>query len=268
MISPQRYFLAATLGLISIALVYGQEKPTRLAFDVTSVKPSGPPKIGEGGGIRALPGGQEYSARGVPVDLMISLMYKIPMRQITGGPDWIHTDRWDVDAKADHPGYTLDDLHTMYQNMLADEFKLKFHKETKEGPVYALTVDKSGLKMKVNQTPEPFQIPISGGPDGVTGTRVPMQYLTWWLGQQLQQDGRPVINKTGLDGNYDFKLSFLPELPPNFNRDSPPPNLPPGFFDRPNLFDALKQQLGLKLEPQKGPVEFYVIDHAEKPAAN
>ena len=77
-----------------------------------------------------------------------------------------------------------------------------------------------------------------------------------------------MINKTGLDGNYDFKLSFLPELPPNFNRENAPPNLPPGFFDRPNLFDALKQQLGLKLEPQKGPVEFYVIDHAEKPAAN
>jgi uncharacterized protein (TIGR03435 family) len=266
--SRQRYLSAAVLGLIATALISAQEKPKRLTFDVMSIKPAGPPKPGEGGGIRALPGGQEYSARGAPVMLMISLMYKIPARQITGGPEWLNTDRWDIDAKADHPGYNLDDLHTMYQNMLADEFKLKFHKETKEGPVYALTIDKSGLKMKVNQSPEPFQIPITGGPDGLTGTRVPMQYLTLFLGQQLQQDGRPVINKTGLDGNYDFKLVFLPELPPNFNRENAPPNLPAGFFDRPNLFDALKQQLGLKLEPQKGPVEYYVIDHAEKPASN
>jgi uncharacterized protein (TIGR03435 family) len=268
MISPHRYFFAATLGLVSVALINGQERPSRLAFDVMSIKPSGPPVPGTPGGIKALPGGQEYSARGVPMDLMISLMYKVPLRQITGGPDWIHTDRWDISAKADHPGYTLDDLHVMYQNMLTDEFKLKFHKETKEGPVYALVIDKSGLKMKANATPEPFQIPINGGPDGFTGTRVPMQYLTWWLGQQLQQDGRPVINKTGLDGNFDFKLAFLPELPPNFNRENAPANLPPGFFDRPNLFDAVKQQLGLKLEPQKGPVEFYVIDGAEKPSAN
>ncbi|MGA7236218.1 MAG: TIGR03435 family protein [Bryobacteraceae bacterium] len=266
---PRRFLLTtAALCLLATVYVFAQDKPARLAFEVTSIKASAPPMPGAVGGIKALPGGQEYSARGVPVDLMISLMYKIPMRQITGGPDWIHTDRWDVDAKADHSGYTIDDLHVMYQNMLADEFKLKFHKETKEGPVYALLIDKSGLRMKANRSPESFQIPINGGPDGFTGTAVPMPYLTWWLGQQLQQDGRPVINRTGLDGNYDFKLAFLPELPPNFNRETAPPNLPPGFFDRPNLFDALKQQLGLKLEPQKGPVEFYAIDHAEKPAAN
>lgn len=117
--------------------------------------------------------------------------------------------------------------------------------------------------MKANESPEPFQIPIQGGPGGtIVGTRVPMQYLTWWLGQQLQQDGRPVINKTGLDGNYDFTLSFAPELPPDFPRDK----LPPGFADRPNIFQALKDQLGLKLDPQKGPVEYFVIDSAEKPA--
>jgi uncharacterized protein (TIGR03435 family) len=267
MIHRRIWLAAAAAGLLT-TLLYSQEKPGRLAFEVVSVKPSAPPQPGEGGGIRALPGGQEYSARGAPVMLMISLMYKIPVRQITGGPDWINTDRWDVAAKADHPGYNLDDLHTMYQSLLADEFKLKFHKETREGNVYALVLDKSGLKMKANTTPEPFQIPINGGPSGVVGTRVPMQYLTWWLGQQLQQDARPVINKTGLDGNYDFTLSFLPELPPNFNRENAPPNLPAGFFDRPNLFDACKQQLGLRLEPQKGPVEFYVIDHVEKPGAN
>jgi uncharacterized protein (TIGR03435 family) len=149
--------------------------------------------------------------------------------------------------------------------MLADEFKLKFHKEIKEGPVYALTIDKAGLKMKVNESPQDFEIPVKGGGGGVTvGTRVPMEYLTWFLGQVLQREERPVINRTGLTGNYDFTLSFAPELPPGFPKE----NLPAGFLDRPNIFDALRQQLGLRLDAQKGPVEYYVIDSVEKPAAN
>jgi uncharacterized protein (TIGR03435 family) len=92
-----------------------------------------------------------------------------------------------------------------------------------------------------------------------------MQYFSWWLGNTfLQRDERTVIDKTGLDKFYDFTLSFAPELPPDFPKE----NLPPGFLDRPSIFDALKQQLGLKLEAQKGPVEYYVIDHVEKPDEN
>lgn len=73
-----------------------------------------------------------------------------------------------------------------------------------------------------------------------------------------------MIDKTGLDKNYDFTLSFAPDLPPNVPTD----NLPPGLLDRPTIFDALKQQLGLRLEAEKGPVEYYAIDHVEKPAGN
>ena len=91
-----------------------------------------------------------------------------------------------------------------------------------------------------------------------------MSYFCWWLGQQLQNDERPVIDLTGLDKNYDFTLTFLPLLPPDFPKE----NLPPELLDRPSIFDALKQQLGLKLTPQKGPVEYYVIDHVDKPSAN
>jgi uncharacterized protein (TIGR03435 family) len=155
----------------------------------------------------------------------------------------------------------------MYKNLLADRFKLKFHWETREGPVYWLTVDKSGLKMKVNSSPEPLKVPISGdalNPDGFIGHSAAMEYLTWFLGQRLQQDGRPVIDKTGLTGYYDFKLSYLPELPPDFPRD----RLPPDAADRPNIFQALREQLGLRLEPQKGPAPYFVIDHVERPAEN
>jgi len=252
--------LAFAFGMI---VVCGQEKPARLTFDMASIKPAMPG--GRGGGIKPMAAGQGYIAQNVPVRLIISLMYRMPISKVTGGPGWLDTDLWEIEAKADR-AYNVDDLHTMFQNLLADEFKLKFHKESKEGPVYALMVDKSGIKMKVNDSPEDFEIPIGGGRGGVTvGKRVPMEYLCYWLGlNPLRNEDRPVIDKTGLTGNYDFTLTFLPELPPEFDKSK----LPPEFLDRPNIFDALRSQLGLKLEPQKGPVVYYVIDSVDKPAAN
>jgi len=248
------------LGLMFVALVSGQEK--RLTFEVASIKPTKPG--GRGGGIKPKSAGQGYDAQGATVRLMISLMYRMPMQHVTGGPQWLDSDQWDVEARADK-AHSLDDLHIMFQNLLADEFKLKFHKETREGPVYALSVDKSGSKMKVNDSPQDFEIPIGGGRGGAfTGKRVPMEYLCYWLGQMLRNDDRQVIDRTGLTGNYDFTLSFMPDLPPGFDKT----NLPPELLDRPSIFDALKQQLGLKVEAQKGPVEYYVIDHVEKPAGN
>ena len=262
MITHSLCMWAAVVGLLSPSFVHGQNQPARLTFEVASVKASAPG--GRGGGIRAQPGGQRYTAQNIPVKLMISLMYKVPTRQISGGPGWLDTDGYDVEAKADH-SYRLDDLHVMYQNLLADRFKLKFHKEIREGAVYALTVDKPGSKMKVNESPEDFNFPISPGKDGVIiGTRVSMRHFCWWLGQVLQRDERPVIDKTGLDKNYDFTLAFMPELPP----DVPKENLPRGRQDSPSIFEALKEQLGLRLQAQKGPVEYYVIDHVERPAEN
>jgi len=244
------------------ALAFGQQD--RLTFEVASIKPAKPGGRGGFTGIKPKPAGQGYDAVGAPVRLMISLMYRMPIQHITGGPGWLDSELWDVEAKADK-SYSVDDLHTMFQNLLADEFKLKFHKETKEGPVYVLSVDKSGPKMKVNDSPQNYQIPIAGGRGGIiNGTRVPMEYMCYWLGQVLRNDDRPVIDRTGLKGTYDFTLSFLPELPPGFDKA----NVPQEILDRPSIFDALKAQLWLKLEPQKGPVEYYVIDHVEKPAGN
>lgn len=91
-----------------------------------------------------------------------------------------------------------------------------------------------------------------------------MPYLCWFLGHALQFDERPVVDRTGLQGNYDFTLSFAPQLPPGVSQDSLSSDLP----ERPSLFEALKSQLGLKLEPTRGQVEFYVIDHIDKPSDN
>ena len=244
--------------LLSTSLASCQEKPARLTFDVASIRPTNTGTLN--GMIKALPGGHGYTAQNIPVKLMFSLMYKVPMRQIKGDPEWLNADRYDVEARVDG-SYNIDDLHTMFQILLEDRFHLKFHKETKEGNVYALTVDPSGLKMKRNDSAQDFNIPITFTNDGVSGVRVPMNYLSWWLGQNLQRDERPVIDLTGLEGNYDFKLTFAPPLPP----DVVPP---PEFKDRPSLFDALRDQLGLRLKAQTGPVDFYVIDHVERPSEN
>jgi uncharacterized protein (TIGR03435 family) len=249
------------VALTSTALPQQSQDAPRLTFDVAAIRPSEPGQTR--GGIKGLPGGNGYVAKNVPVKLMISLMYRVPMSEIKGGPDWIETVPYDVDAKveADHP-YTLEQLHTMYQNLLTDRFNLKFHWETKEGPVYALTLDPAGLKMKPNNTPEDFQIPLTGSAGHITGTRVSMKYLCWWLGQILADDNRPVINKTGLadTDNFNFTLSFsqpaLAAAPEN-----PTPDLP-------SIFDAVREQLGLRLSAQKGPVQQLVIDHIDRPTGN
>jgi uncharacterized protein (TIGR03435 family) len=251
------------LGLV---LLYGalglcQEKPSpRPTFDVASIRLSQPDT---NGGIKALPGGNGYTAHNVQVKLMISLMYRIPMRQIKGGPEWLNTDKYDVEARADG-AYDIDELHVMYQNLLADRLGLKFHIEAKEGPVYLLTVDKGGPKMTINETPQDFKVPINFADHGVVGKRVRMDYFSWFLGQQLQRSERPVVNKTGLTGCYDFTLTFQPDFGPDFPRET----LPPEMLNRPTLFDAVREQLGLKLTAEKGPVEYFVIDSIARPTDN
>src|SRR5215467_13269664 len=181
-------------------------------FEVSSVREcTKTPAEGEFAGIRAMPGGQTYIARCVPLKLMMKLMYKITDGQIVGAPDWINNTRFDVSARAEHPD-NLDNLHIMFQNMLADRFKLQFLRETRTLPAWVVTVDKNGTKMKVNPSAEPWDIPIkfSGGgppptPPTFTATHANMEYLCWWLGQQIngtQQIDRPVVDQTGLKGFY------------------------------------------------------------------
>ena len=213
--------------------------------------------------IKPLAGGHGYTALNIPVKLMISLMYRVPMRQIEGGPEWLNSDRFDVEARVDG-SYSVDELHVMYQNLLADRFGLRFHKELRQGSVYALSVERPAAGLKVSRSEDKYAIPMNGSPGSAVAQRVSMPYFCWWLGQQLQRDERPVIDLTGLTQFYDFTLSFAPELPAGADAS----NLPPGLLGRPSLADALRDQLGLKLTPQKGPVPYYVIDRVEKPSAN
>jgi uncharacterized protein (TIGR03435 family) len=254
--------VAALVVLSSGAIAMAQDKPGRPTFEVASIRLSDPKATS--GMIKPLDGGHGYTVQNFPIKLIFSLMYRVPMRQISGGPEWFNGDRYDIEARADGT-YSVEQLHVMFQNLLADRFNLTFHKEVKEGNVYALSVDAGGSKLKPNSTPEDYKIPIiPSGIGAVTGTRVGMPYFCWFLGQQVQRDERPVVDQTRLAGYYDFKLSFLPELPPEVPKDT----LPAEIFERPSLFDALKDQLGLKLVAQRGPVEHYEIDHVDRPSAN
>jgi uncharacterized protein (TIGR03435 family) len=241
---------------------HDQGQQPRLKFDVAAIHRS---KSGaRGGWIKPPPNGTGYMVENMTVKSMMTAIYRIPPGRIHGDPDWFSTSAFDLEAKADR-AYGLDDLHTMFKNLLADRFGLKFHIETKPGPVYELMVDNSGVKMKADGDAGNLNIPIiPSGPAGFIGTKVPIAYLCWFLGQQMQSDPRPVIDKTGLTQAYDFTLDFLPELPPGVSIDA----LPPEIENRPTIQDALQQQLGLRLESAKGPVENYVIDHVNQPSEN
>jgi uncharacterized protein (TIGR03435 family) len=239
----------------------GQDKQPRLTFDVAAIHPARPDATS--GMVRPLPNGSGYSVQNMTAKVMMSVMYRLPGRQIEGGPDWFSTERFDVEARADRGGYSIDELHTMFKNLLEDRFGLQFHVQTREGPVYLLTVAKGGVKMKDVGAVGDLNIPITPrGPGEWVGTKVPMEYLCFFLGFIAPDDVRPVIDQTGLKDVYDFQLSFAPDLPPGASPDG----LPPG--QRPVLRDAVEEQLGLVLRPAKGPVPYYVVDHVDKPSGN
>jgi len=241
---------------------YAAAQQARLTFDVAAIHIAKPGS--DRGSIKPLPAGNGYIVENISLKTMIAVMYRVPARQITGGPDWLNSTTFNIETRSDSVA-NLEDLHTMFKNLLADRFGLKLHVDQKEGRVYELLVDKSGPKLKADGSAPDLNIPINmTQPSVFTGVKVPMSYLCWFLGNQMRDDPRPVIDKTGLRQVYDFTLTFQPELPPGLTRD----DLQPEIRKLPTLFDALPDQLGLRLQPAKGPVDFYVIDHAEMPSAN
>ena len=248
--------------LLVAAASFTAAQPSRLTFDVAAIHLAKPGS--DRGFIKPLPGGNGYIVENVNLKTMIAVIYRIPARQISGGPDWINSTTFNIGARSEKVA-DIEDLHTMFKNLLADRFGLKMHTEEKEGAVYELHVEKSGLKMKADGDKSDLKIPINMiRPSVFEGVKVPMQYLCWFLSQAFRDDPRPVIDKTGLKEVYDFTLTFQPELPPGLTQD----DLLPEIRKMPTLFDALPDQLGLRLQPAKGPVDFYVIDHAETPSAN
>ncbi len=219
-------------------------------FEVATVKPSAP---GQPNGIvRAMPGNQEYMARNAPLNLMMSVAYTVTNRQLTGGPDWVGTARWDLNAKADKP-YPIEQLRIMLRQVLEERFRLKLRRETREMPVYELVVEKGGPKMPKHDPNDIDHPPMGPGPNGrgMSGRNLAMNYLAISLSRVLD---RNVVDKTGLDGAWDVVLDFVRDNDPN--------------QDGPSVFTAVREQLGLRLVAAKGPVEHIVIEGAERPSAN
>ncbi len=237
-----------------------------LRFEVVSLKPSTGER--DGAGIRPAPGGARYVAVNCPLRLMIQVAWRVKPEQIVGGPAWLANDRFDLEAKAAKPS-SIDELHVMLMNILADRLHLRFHHESKKMPVYALLLDKAGPKMTPHPAGDAGQVWIDETQEKplhmkLKATSVSMKYFAFRLGLGMD---RPVIDRTGLSGAWDFKLEYTRQLPPEF-----PPN---GKLNGeepdtsgPSIYAALKQQLGLDLRAQKGQADVIVIDHVEKPTQN
>lgn len=240
--------------------------PAPPKFEVASLKPSQPG--GRARPLRPTPGGDRYEATNALLKTLITEAYRVKPEQVVGGPDWISTERYDLNAKAEKPS-SVNDLNLMLQDLLAERFKLQIHRETKEFPVYALTVDKGGSKLQPNEAQSAGDPEIDYKQEPFLHMKlhakfVPMDYFAWRLGHVLD---RPVIDLTKLKGGFDFDLAYTAELPPGLPEGALL-NGAPIDTSGPSIFEALQKQLGLKLERQRGPVEIIVIDHAEKAVEN
>jgi len=263
---------AAMLTVAAMALAAAQATsgqgpaPNALKFEVATIKPT-PPDV-RSGGIRPAPGGERYRAVGMPLKALIMVAYRVKIDQIIGGPSWVDTQPWDMDAKAERPS-SADELHMMLQNLMAERFKLQLHKSTKELPVYVLSVDKDGPKLTPHEAQSAGDPWIDQSFEQIVHVKMsarfcPMEYFAWRLAQLLD---RPVVDRTALKGGYDFQLAFTRELPPGV-KEGALLNGSPIETSGPTIFEALRKQLGLRLDAQKGPVDVIVIDHVEKPTEN
>jgi bla regulator protein blaR1 len=264
---------AVTRTMVGFAFVYGgilAQTPatdtSRTTFEVASVRPSKPGNIG-GISVRFLPSGL-YTASNMPLGLLIRNAYgiRLPL-QLVDAPDWIESARFDISAKAavNQPSRELQQL--LLQSLLTERFKLRVHRETRELPIYALvTARKDGQfgpqlrRAKVAadcRSLSPAQsTPASSPfiPCGMKYSDRSQSVANMPLGaliENLPPLNRVVIDRTGLSGRFDWHLLW--ESDPNATTDTP------------SIYTALQEQLGLKLDTQRGPVEVVVVDHVERP---
>jgi uncharacterized protein (TIGR03435 family) len=267
-------------------------------FEVASIKPSkSSGSLGVGGGkaifekeIAGWSSLDRFTAKGETLLTLIQMAYGIHQaKQISGGPNWIDSEEYDVEAKVDKseadtlqkltPDQRNIEQQRMLQALLADRCKMRIHRGTKLLPVYALVIAKNGPKLRVAKPGDTYSKGIQDegrpagaetlefGPGQLTGQALPIAFLVQQLMDQPELDGRLVLDQTGLTGTYDYRLQWTPERLRSNSSQGPDTALPPDSSG-PSLFAALQQQLGLRLESTKGPVDTVVIDHIERPSEN
>ena len=257
--------LIVTLMLSSLATAQEQGS----SFEVASVKRNTEAVLTVSG-VQPEAGGR-LSAKAATLKQLIASAYRLRAQQIVGGPSWIDSERYDIEATAGSPVGWDTGLRQMLQTLLADRFQLRVHMESRELPVYEMTIAKGGPKLKKM---EGECTPLPNGFCGgyatriglITGQKASMAQLAETLWGILD---RPVLDKTGLDGLFDdVKLEWAPDETQYQSWGAEAYKRPVSDASGASLFSAMEEQLGLKLTSAKGPVEVLRIEHAEKPTEN
>ena len=266
-----RRFYSALLYLGMAGGLPAQSPPARPAFDafeVATIKPTAP---GQQARYIRMQSINRFYATGFTLNALIAAAYSLTPRAISGGAAWADSERYDILAST--PGSVqpnLDEQMTMLRKLLTDRFQLTFHRETKELPVFSITVAKGGPKLKPSAAP-PGALPyltntVFPEEKGGVHIQLPARNATMaQLAAMMQRAvlDRAVIDQTGLTGTYDFELEWTPD-DSQFGG-----NLPRSVDStKPSLFSAMQEQLGLKLEATKGLVAALVIDRVERPSEN
>jgi len=237
------------------------------AFEVSTIKPND-------SGLKSLQvltfRGRTFITENSSVADLMMFAYRVQRKQILDAPDWIDKDRYDINATPDLEGSpSADQVRLMIRKLLADRFQMKFHHDQREMSAFVLTVGKDGPKLKAGQ--QNGNLHGIGVQPAATGAMLfannaPISAFTSFL-QSLVLD-RPVVDQTGLTGRYDMTVTFTPDdslfngQPLGFAKPAD------GVEPAPNFFEAIQQQLGLKLTAEKTQVDVLVLDHVEKPSAN
>jgi uncharacterized protein (TIGR03435 family) len=255
----------ALAALVALSMDHGhcQTLANAPAFEVASITPCKPgtpePPMEHAGMVQFTSPGGRFKASATTLKFLLEWAYDIQPSQHSNGPSWIDTDRYDVVAKA--AGNATDDqMKQMLRTLLADRFKLTLHHDSKTLSVYVISIGKTAPKLyppKDEETHSLRVMPQTGADQKISSyhvvaTRFSLTQLTDVFARQL---GSVILNKTGLDGDFDFTL----DLTPDENRPSP--------LDPSLLVTAMREQLGLTLKTQNAPVDFLVIDGAEKVSA-
>ena len=247
---------------------FAQTSPSRPKFDsfeVATVKPV--LSDVKAGRFIKMEGTNRFVEKDYTLKLLIAAAYDLNPRTISGGPGWIDSDHYDILAVT--PGEirpTRDEQMSMLRNLLTERFRLAFHREQKEFSIYTLSVARGGPKLKPS-TAAPDDPPALISTVYPQHMLLPARNATMGELVSLMQRAmldRPVVDKTGLSGRYDFDLNWAPDET-QFGGDLPKPSAETPAAP---LFTALQEQLGLKLEATRGPVAALVVDKVERPSAN
>jgi bla regulator protein BlaR1 len=266
-------FVPIAIGVLCAPPSHAQSQsvtPSADAFEVATIKPN---RTGaRNSGFKRFTGGV-LNATNIPLRMLIAFAYDLPQDQIQEGPGWIDTDRYDILAKPDRSSdsggapatdLSMEMIRRRTRSLMVDRFKLTLRKETRQLPVYELLLASGGPKHLKEATEGTPDLVTNG--HHVTCRRSSMAFFAKvFLTGQL---GKPVLDKTGIAGEFDFAMDWAPdEVQPKHPGDAAEERNAADPLG-PSLFAALQEQLGLKLTATKGPVEILVVSHAEKPTEN